>query len=85
MMRGTYFKKPLIVLDGGCMAMRTHRLGLGEVLGDLQPKTISSSIERLLQSHQWKDREGFLKIHARERSEIIIRQQYAEAKRYNEK
>lgn len=74
------FKKPVIVLNHGCMEQRVSKYKLGEVIETLEPNDILNAIEKLLnEEYQFGDTTTFLNINDVNKVSEIIGQEYKKA------
>lgn len=76
MIKGAYFKKPMMVLDHGCMAMRLKQYKLGVVLNALENDAIIVAIDKALKfDTTFKDAVALLDKHANYQVSNIIQKQ----------
>lgn len=79
------FKKPVIVLNHGCMEQRVSKYKLGKVINTLDPKEIVNAIEGLLkEGHEFGDTAKFLDINDVKKVSEIIGQEYSKVCLLNE-
>jgi len=69
--KAAWAKKPSIVLPNGCLAQRTAKYNLGEVIDDLNPSTLQAAIQKSLAGETTHKFDQYLKEHCQTKASSL--------------